>query len=64
MKAFKVFIKPLEASQRSVKIKILVNFLSLPEIGTRSVKRSLIVSLNIYKGNAKILNHAKAFIGP
>ena len=28
MKAFKAFIKPFEASQRSVKIKILRNFFS------------------------------------
>ena len=35
----KAFIKPLEASQRSVKIEILVNLFTLSEIGTRRVKR-------------------------
>ena len=35
------FIKPLEASQRSVKIKIWVNFLSTFGIGTASIKRLL-----------------------
>ena len=37
MKAFKAFIKPFEAAQRSVKIKFLVNFLSSPGTGTRRV---------------------------
>ena len=38
MKAFKGFIKPFEAPQRSVKIKIHVNFLSLSGIRTTRVK--------------------------
>ena len=33
MKAFKAFIKAFEAPQRSVKIKIYVNFLYLSTIG-------------------------------
>ena len=38
MKAFKVFIKPSEAPQRSVEIKVLVNFLCSFKIGTGKVK--------------------------
>ena len=38
MKAFKVFIKSFEAPQRSVKIKIQVNFFSSSGIGTGRVK--------------------------
>ena len=34
MKALKAFIKPFEAPQRSVKIKIQVNFFILSGIGT------------------------------
>ena len=37
MKAFKAFIKLFEAPQRSVKIKIKVNFLSSSGIGTKRV---------------------------
>ena len=37
MKVFKTFIKPSEAPQRSVKIKIDVNFLSLSGIRTERV---------------------------
>ena len=44
MKAFKAFIKPFEAPQRSVKIKIYVNFFSSYS-GCRFCK--LISSLNI-----------------
>ena len=33
MKAFKAFIKPFETSQRTLKIKIKVNFFSLSGIG-------------------------------
>ena len=40
MKAFKAFIKPFEAPQRNVKIKIEVNFLSLSGVGTGKVKIS------------------------
>ena len=39
MKAFKVFIKPFEAPQGSVKIKIQVNFFSLSGIGAERVKQ-------------------------
>ena len=42
MKAFKAFIKPFEAPQRNVKIKIYVNFLSSPGIGTGRVNIRLI----------------------
>ena len=38
MKAFKTFIKPFEAPQRSLKTKIQVNFLSLSGIGRERVK--------------------------
>ena len=37
MKAFKAFIKPFEAPQRSVKIKIQLNFFSSSRIGTGRV---------------------------
>ena len=37
MKALKVFIKPFEAPQRSVKIKIELNFFSSSGIGTGRV---------------------------
>ena len=42
MKAFKAFIKPFEAPQRSVKIKIYLNFLSSSGIGTGRVKMMII----------------------
>ena len=38
MKAFKVFIKPFEAPQRSAKIKLYVNFFSSSGIGMRRLK--------------------------
>ena len=38
MKSFKAFIKPLEAPQRSVKIKIYVNYFPLSGIGAGRVK--------------------------
>ena len=38
MKAFKVFMKPFEAPQISVKIKTLVNFFSVSRIGVGRVK--------------------------
>ena len=38
MKAFKAFIKPFEAPQRNVKIKISLNFFSSSRIGTWKVK--------------------------
>ena len=38
MKAFKALIKPFEAPQRSVRIKIYVNFFFLSGIGTLRVK--------------------------
>ena len=38
MKAFKVFIKPFEAPQRSVKINIQVDFLSLSGIGRERLR--------------------------
>ena len=34
MKAFNAFIKPFEASQRSMKIRIQLNFFSSPRTGT------------------------------
>ena len=37
MKAFKAFKNPFEASQRNLKIKIYVNFLSSSETGTGRV---------------------------
>ena len=39
MKAFKAFIKPFEALQRSVKIKMYVNFFSSSGIGAGRVKK-------------------------
>ena len=39
MKAFKAFVKPFEAPQGSVKIKISFIFFVLPGIGTLRVKR-------------------------
>ena len=44
MKALKVFIKPFEAPQRSVKIKIELNFFSSSGIGTGSAKETLKVT--------------------
>ena len=44
MKAFKVFIKPFKAPQRSVKIEIYVNFFSLSGIGVGRVKCFLIIN--------------------
>ena len=38
MKAFNAFIKPFEAPQRSVKIKIKLDFFSSSGIGTGRVK--------------------------
>ena len=38
MKAFKAFPKPFKVKQRSVKMKILVNFFFLSGIGTLKVK--------------------------
>ena len=43
IKVFKAFIKPFEASQRSVKIKISVNFFSASGIGTGRVKRTKVL---------------------
>ena len=37
----RAFIKPFEAPQRSVKIKIYLNFFTLPGIGTLRVKNHL-----------------------
>ena len=37
MKAFKVFMKPFEAPQRSAKIKVQLNFYSSSRIGTGRV---------------------------
>ena len=42
MKAFKVFIKPFEAPQRSVKIKISHNFFTSSGIRTGRVKNAKI----------------------
>ena len=42
MKAFKAFIKPFEAPQSSVKIKIDVNFFFLSGIGTLRVKIQMV----------------------
>ena len=53
MKAFKAFIKPSEAPQRSVKIKIEVNFLSLSTIGTGRV--------NSYKMKLKQNEHNRIY---
>ena len=39
MKTLKAFLNPFEVPQRSVKIEIKVNVLSLSGIGTRSVNR-------------------------
>ena len=40
MKAFKAFIKPFDAPQQYVKIKIYVNFFSLrPGLGREGLKR-------------------------
>ena len=41
MKAFKAFIKPFEALQRSVKIKIYVNFFSSSGIGVGRVNKDI-----------------------
>ena len=41
MKALKAFIKPFEAPQRSVKVKISVNFFLRPELGQGWVKTIL-----------------------
>ena len=44
MKVFKVFIKPFEALQRSLKIKLELNFFSSSGIGTGRVKWNLIIA--------------------
>ena len=44
MKAFKAFIKPFEAPQRSAKIKIELNFFSSAGIGTGRVKSATVES--------------------
>ena len=49
MKALKAFIKPFEAPQRSVKIKIELNFFTLSGIGTLRVK-IIEVILNLKAG--------------
>ena len=53
----KALIKPFEAPQRSVKIKIKVYFLSWSGIGLLSVKSQasspLIIDVNIYMRNEK-----------
>ena len=41
MKAFKDFVKPFEAPQKSVKIKIYFNFFSSSGIATGRVKRNI-----------------------
>ena len=46
MKAFKAFIKPFEAPQRSVKIKIEVNFFYLSGIGAGRV--NVVSNLGVY----------------
>ena len=40
MKVFKAFIKPFEVTQRSVKIKTYVNFVSASGIGTERINNS------------------------
>ena len=45
MKAFKVFIKAFEAPQKSVKIKIQVNFLASSGIGKGKVKENIFLIL-------------------
>ena len=45
MKVFKAFIKPFEAPQRIVKIKILLNFFSSSGIGTGRVNITLDIDL-------------------
>ena len=42
VKGFKAFVKPFEALQRSVEIKIQVNFLALPGIGMGRVNQFLV----------------------
>ena len=42
MKAFKAFIKSFEAPERSMKMKIWINFYSLSGIGTGRVKEDVI----------------------
>ena len=46
MKAVKAFTKPFEAPQKSVKIKILVNFFSSSGIGDRL--KSVLLVFNYY----------------
>ena len=48
MKAFKAFIKPFEVPQRSVKIKIQLNFFTLSGFGTLTVKRGMIIIIIDY----------------
>ena len=47
----KVFIKPFEAPQRSVKIKVLVNFFSSSGIGTGRVKNAIRFASNTLMSN-------------
>ena len=58
MKAIKAFIKPSEAPQRSLKVKISVNFPSSSGIGTGSVKKyprgSVLLKKRVLKNFAKL----------
>ena len=45
MKAFKAFIRPFEAPQRSAKIKIQLNFFSSSGVGTGRVKDTMMINI-------------------
>ena len=47
MKAFKVFTKPFESPQRSVKMKVLLNFFTLSGIGTLRVNGESLFNVNV-----------------
>ena len=59
MKAFKAFVKPFEAPQRSMKIKISVNFFSLSGIGAERVKMKI---RYIFSYRKKLFEDGKSFI--
>ena len=45
MKAFKAFIRPFEAPQRSTKIKIQLNFFSSSGVGMGRVKDTMMINI-------------------
>ena len=62
MKAFKAFIKPIEALQGSVKIKIKVNFLILSGIGMLRVKKTQLTDSSSVKNSFPHSGHLRLLV--